>query len=458
MNAPELLSTPEAELKTVQQEIVKAVDEGKKQPEFKAAVGLSREWDARKAGREVAEDTLKKLDGKKPDFFLLFSTIHYEKYGGFKELLKGVWDVLPEGTPLVGGTVAGFMNNYGCYTRGATSMAVSYPNMDVAVGVGHNTKRNPKKAAKECAEMIKKELGDSKYKNKFLLSLISGPTTLEIPSMGRKKILTTSGLISRFVMPLFGISQKIFQKGVGMESEILKELSKELPEYYMLTGSMTDDMRIVRNYQFFNNDVITNSVIALAIQSDMECDVNTTHGMEKTNIKFEITKTSIDKRVIHEINGKPAVQELLRLLKWPKEYLNERTLYTGTIYYPLGRYSGNILQPSIIGFVLGDSFLTAVGSENPETYILRNSGKSLIKSTDDTLSLIKKNPEFGLIFSCASRVQTLGEKSYIVSGHLQNYFKDKSFLSLFTAGEGMCSPRTEPTYATMAFNAGIFWR
>ncbi|MBU4341188.1 MAG: hypothetical protein KJ928_01160, partial [Candidatus Altiarchaeota archaeon] len=79
---------------------------GSEKPEFKAAVGLSRQWDARKAGREVAYKTLEKL-GTKPDFFLLFSTIHYEKYGGFKEFLAGVWEILPKGTPLIGGTVAG---------------------------------------------------------------------------------------------------------------------------------------------------------------------------------------------------------------------------------------------------------------------------------------------------------------------------------------------------------------
>ncbi|RLF38472.1 MAG: hypothetical protein DRN00_04060, partial [Thermoplasmata archaeon] len=90
--------------------------------ELKAGVGLSRKWDAREAGREVAETALEKLDGEKPKFFLLFSTIHYEKYGGFQELLNGVWEVLPEGTPLIGGTVAGFMIPEGVYSRGVTGV------------------------------------------------------------------------------------------------------------------------------------------------------------------------------------------------------------------------------------------------------------------------------------------------------------------------------------------------
>ena len=100
---------------------------------------MSRKWDAREAGREVARNTIKKLDAP-PDFFLLFSTIHYKDHGGFEEFLNGVYDVLPKGTPLVGGTVVGFMNNFGTFTRGTSALAVSYSNMDVTVGIGKNPK------------------------------------------------------------------------------------------------------------------------------------------------------------------------------------------------------------------------------------------------------------------------------------------------------------------------------
>ncbi|PNX48255.1 MAG: hypothetical protein BV459_02695, partial [Thermoplasmata archaeon M11B2D] len=155
---------------------------------FEAAVGMSRKWDAREAGREVAETAIKKLS-RPPDFFLLFSTIHYEKHGGFQEFLNGVWDVLPKGTPLVGGTVAGFMNPEGCYTRGATAMAVSYPNMNVAVGFGKNTKRNPLTAARKCAKMLKEGLKESSYQNKFIMTIISGGLGPQILGMGRKKVI-----------------------------------------------------------------------------------------------------------------------------------------------------------------------------------------------------------------------------------------------------------------------------
>ena len=114
-----------------------------KNSEIQASVGMSRKWDAREAGREVARTTLEKLKTP-PNFFVLFCTIHYEKHGGFQELLNGVYDVLPPNTPLIGGTVTGFMNNYGCYARGTTGLGVSSRYMDVAIGYGKNTKREPK--------------------------------------------------------------------------------------------------------------------------------------------------------------------------------------------------------------------------------------------------------------------------------------------------------------------------
>ncbi|HIE33811.1 MAG TPA: hypothetical protein EYP86_01565, partial [Candidatus Altiarchaeales archaeon] len=201
------------ELKILSKEINSKMSDNPEHPEFKAAVGLSRQWDAKKAGREVANTTLEKL-GADPDFFLLFSTIHYEKYGGFQEFLDGVWDVLPDETPLIGGTVAGFINNYGCYTRGATALAVSYPNMDVAIGYGKNTKRNPEKAAKECANMVRRGLETTRYKNRFLFDIIGGSRVPQLPFLGRRKVVR-SRIIGNLMILGFRFSNDYLGMGMG---------------------------------------------------------------------------------------------------------------------------------------------------------------------------------------------------------------------------------------------------
>jgi len=41
---------------------------------LEASVGMSRKWDAREAGREVARSTIEKLKAP-PNFFILFSTM-----------------------------------------------------------------------------------------------------------------------------------------------------------------------------------------------------------------------------------------------------------------------------------------------------------------------------------------------------------------------------------------------
>ena len=219
------------------------------EPELEAAVGMSRKWDARDAGREVIGSTLSKLNTK-PNFLLLFSTIHYEKHGGFGEFLNGVWEVLPEDTPLVGGTVVGFMNNYGCYTRGATALAISYPNMDVAVGVGLNTKRNPEEAAVNCAEMIKENLKDSVYPNKFLIDITSSGIIPNIPGIGRKKVIRSK--FGDVLLKTLNTTCKRLQIGPGREDEIIDVLSKELSDYDIIGGSTLDDNRWERNFQQFS--------------------------------------------------------------------------------------------------------------------------------------------------------------------------------------------------------------
>jgi len=420
---------------------------------FKAAVGLSRKWGAREAGREVARDTLEKL-GKNPDFFLLFSTIHYEKHGGFQEFLNGVWDVLPKGTPLIGGTVAGFMNPQGCYTRGATALAVNYPNMDVAVGVGRNTKRDPQKAAKECAEMIKNTLDKSKYTNKFILTLISGSMILQVPGIGRRRVL--GDISSKIAKRSYNLSLQVLQKGSGREDEILKNLTKKLSDFNLLSGSLMDDYKLVSNYQFFNKKIFENSIVSLAIASDMCVDIDSSTGMSPTGITFNVTKISEDNHIIDEIDGKPAVPHLLKLLNWPLEYFDER-LYKKVWHYPLTFIDENSKQiPIVLGLILGKSIFLSYRVKNSRIEINTISGRNMLDAVDNILIHKDKNPLFGLISDCGARLGGLGYAVFEERRRLLQYFKDAPFISFYVAGEGIYIPSRGLSYGNETVNIAIF--
>jgi len=421
---------------------------------FEAAVGMSRKWDARDAGREVAETAIQKLN-RPPDFFLLFSTIHYEKHGGFQEFLNGVWDALPEGTPLIGGTVAGFINPEGCYTRGATAMAVSYPNMDVALGLGRNTKRSPRKAAINCTRTLKKKLKDSAYKNKIILDFISSGLVPKIPFIGRTMIIKSKSLgsASPRLLDSFG---KLIQTGACRQDEILKEIIKQLPDYSLMSGGTTDDISQIRNYQFLNTNFFSNSICALGLNLDLTVRVHTTHGLVETDRKFEITSLDHSKRVIKSIDGKPAIPKLFEILHLDENDLNEH-IFRKIFYLPFGfKRNDGTLIPVVAAIFLGDYFMIIFQVENKAATVLNLSGRGLLESVDEHLDRCNDQTELALFSACAMRLLALGNHSYAIHKKIKEKLKDTPFIVYFLGGEATYSQNHGLEYGNYLFSSTIF--
>lgn len=421
---------------------------------LEAAVGMSRKWDAREAGREVAETAIRQLH-EPPSFFLLFSTIHYEKNGGFQQFLNGVWDVLPKRTPLIGGTVAGFMNPQGCYTRGASALAVSYSNMDVAVGIGRNTKRNPRNAARTCADNIRKTLDNSGYPYKFIYELISGSSVPNIPFIGRRRVLTGktwSILAHPFSSGILGQ----FQMGPGREEEVISALVGHLPDYHLIGGSTMDDNSMLTNYQFYGNNVHTNSIVALGIRTDQCVNVNTTYGLNDSKISLKVTKLGRDKRTIMKINNKSALDEYLKAIGMDIEFIDER-LHRRTMFTPLGYWQNNILFPNVIGLCLGKNIVVGFQVQNKDLHLLLASGKSLNNAVDENLEKFRgKNNSLGLIVSCAARLETLGKDIYVTREKLLNFFNKTPFLLIYAGGEDTYIPDIGQRHINESFNVATF--
>lgn len=405
--------------------------------EVKVGVGMSRQWDAEAAGEEVALSTLKKL-GEKPSFFLLFATIHYEKYGGFKKFLEGVWKHLPEGTLLIGGTVAGFVNSSGSYTRGAVAMAVSYDKMDVATAIGFNTKRDPAGAAKSCAKIIKNRLDETKYTNKFLLSLISGPVFPAIPFIKPFRVLHTKALAKLFAY-ISQFSTVVLQKGSAREVEILDKLSHYFEDYYILSGTLTDDCNYLKNYQFFGKSAYSNAIVCIGIACDLQPKIRTSHGLTPIGNRFRITKSMVWKHIICSLDNVPALEQYIKATGWTKDMIDER-VHTKTIFYPLGTLQGEKIMPNVIALFVGDYLVLSHGVSGNEVQLLTTSGKRLIDAVDSAISEVNSN--FGFCISCAVRLEALGAKVNLSQQKLKDKFFD-NFLVIYTAGEGVYSPKTK---------------
>ncbi|MDG6218061.1 MAG: FIST N-terminal domain-containing protein [Candidatus Thermoplasmatota archaeon] len=423
----------------------------------KAVIGTTRRWNAKESGIDLAEGLMEKLN-ENPDFIVLFSTIHYMKNGGFEHLLEGIYEVFPENVKLVGGTVNGFLNNDGCFARGATALAVSSDEMDVAIGIGHNTKRNPKKAALQCASDLKKNLSHSGFQNGFLLHIISGAEVPNIPPIGTKKIIKP-GAAPNTLMKLFSLSQYRLQMGPSRDEEILEGMIGYMPDFSMLSGATLDDGHGIHNYQFYNRTVMKNAIVSLGLKTNKEIFVKSTTNLKRTDIEFDITKISKDKRIIHEINGRPALEELLRLLKWPQEILKEETWFHTTFYFPIGgqvsELSKNNDSAHVIGIVLGNSLLLTCKLIGSHASILTIDGKGLFDVIDKNMDYIDFTPSFGLISSCITRFETLGHKMYEVRDRIKTHVKDSPFVVFYVGGESTYSKNEGLSYSNISFNSMI---
>jgi hypothetical protein len=419
---------------------------------LEAAVGMTRKWDAREAGREVAENTIRKLS-RPPDFFLVFTTIHYEKNGGFQQFLNGIWDVLPPETPLVGGTVVGFINPEGCYTRGASALAVSSVQMDVVIGMGKGTKRNPKKAARTCATQICKGLEKSNNKNKFLLTLVAGPGFIKIPGYGYKKVID-SGITSKFVISAIKLSRLLLQRGSSREDEVFGEIAKKLPDFNIILGTTLDDIRGISNYQFYGKKVYSNAVVCLGFSTNLDMNLCTSHGMKETEKKFIITKLK-NHQIIQEINSEPALEEFYRIMNWPAGFINEKTMEHTILYYPISLKRENREVTVVMPFILKNSIMTPCLIDAGEARVLTISGKDLINSLNQCINFNEFEPGFGLFSNCMTILQTLGEKVNLIQEETTKKFGGKPYLMIWSAGEGTFKPNSMINYANMSFNSAV---
>jgi hypothetical protein len=431
---------------------------GMPEPKFEAAVGMSRKWDAREAGREVAETAIKNLS-RPPDFFLLFSTIHYEKHGGFQEFLDGVWDVLPKGTPLIGGTFSGFANNKGCFTRGATALAISSEKIQVKSGFGKNIKKSPKKASKHLIHMLKSANSPS-YRNKYIFEFIASGTVPKFIGLGTTRVLKIPKILNGAINPTFSFLTRVFQYGAGREEEVLISLAKSFPDHLIVGGSTSDDNKWERSYQFFDKQVLQHSVVALSIETDLDNIFASETGFNSTGIKMRPTKIGNFNCSIVKLNGKPAFDEFSTRIGWPRDMFDEH-LHRRTLYYPLGAKDENGEYLRLVALVIGSNLVFSNRIKPIDLEIYTASGEGFIKAIDTAInSLNDKQQEilFSFVVSCTTRLEALGQHIYAEQEKLEKFFGEKPFVVIYASGEDSVGSSGRWVRRNESFNIMSFFK
>lgn len=420
-------------------------------PEFKIAVEVSRKWD----GTEIAKELTKKIKDKnlQPKFILLFITIHYERE--FKKILNGIKNEFSS-APLVGGTVAGFMTSEGCYTRGVTILTLDYPNMEISVGIGHNTKKNPEESSIEFSKMINSNFKSSAFSNNILFIFPSACIVPSLTGSGTKKFYK-SKLTGSMVLKLLRTSLQVSQKGVGREEIILKKVSEQFPDFNIIGGSLIDDNKMEKNFQFYENEVFTNTIVGLAIKTDVDLSLDSQVAVEKTDKYFhaEIAK---ERYVIKKIDNKPATKTFFKYLNWPNTLRDER-VYRMTFFYPILFEEKGEIFPEVIGGFIGENIACGFDFKSDNLCIGRSSREILINSIKNQLDNITKlrNPKFSFIIYCSALLETIGKDFFKVQDLIKERFKDTPFLLIATGGEDYCIPNIALKHSNETINMLAFY-
>lgn len=394
------------------------------------SISISRKSD----GVSVAEDLLKKQTqvSHQPKALFLFTTIHYEKE--FSNILSSIKQMFKH-TPLIGGSVSGFMTEEGCFTRGAVLLSLSGDQLAVSAAMGKNTKKNPRKAVQQIIEGIEKQ---TPYENNVLVEFASTAVIPHLPGIGQKNVIlstTVGNQLQKFV-PLMNK----FNYGYDRADEILDFLAESYEDRLIIGGCTMDDNKMLVNYQFFNDQYKENSLVALNLSFPNDIGFENILGFKPLDKTFTITDLSKDKHVIKKIDGESARNRLFDELNIElTEPKRTHQLFKKSFYYPLGYKKNDIWHSSVIGIIYGDNLIFGSQIKNKELTLLSLSVGSIYQNIKNHLKdLEKKDLSFLFGFACETFLETLGGRIY----HIQKEFKqiNTPFLVVFLSGESFYHP------------------
>src|SRR5215207_7299576 len=244
---------------------------------IKAGVGMSRHHNPNVAGREAAEQALKKADVSKPDFVFMFGSIGYDQHS----LLRAVREATG-GAPLTGCSAEGTINGEDADESNFSVVVVSLKSNELewhnglATGLEHDPRGVGKRVAKD------------------LLPNLSAET------------------IGLFVFP-DGL--------IDFLDDFFAELEGNLPSKRFLPmwgGGAGNNFNLGEpTYQYCDDQVISGGVSYALLSGTAQASWAISHGMAPIGGERIVTRSKGN--IIYEIDGKPATEVL-------KEYLPEGVL------------------------------------------------------------------------------------------------------------------------------------
>ncbi|MFN6471614.1 MAG: FIST signal transduction protein [Nostoc sp. SerVER01] len=332
---------------------------------FKAVVGHSNDPDSLSAVEEVIQQCITSLAGDIPQAGILFAAIDFEH----SLILQQIHHAFG-GIELIGGTTDGEISSVLEFQQDSiTLMLFCSDEVEIYAGVGRKISADTITATKQAVEQAKAK-------------------TTAAPSLclTHPESLTTSGV------------------------SILNGLKLALGQNVPIFGGLAADQSKYQNtYQFFQTEVLSDSVPILLFCGKILFSHGVASGWHPIGQISKVTK--VDKNILYEIDGKPALDfyhHYLGLLPPSMEYPLAVFEQDTDKFYIRAPITYNPESGSITFFAdIPDQALIQISEAGYED-ILAASKASFMNALNNYPG---KEPSAVLFFSCVARRQILGTRA-----------------------------------------------
>jgi hypothetical protein len=332
-----------------------------------AVVGHSNDPDSMSAITEVLEQCHNALAGKVPQAGVLFAAIDFDH----ALMLEAITQAFP-GIELIGGTTDAEISSVLKFQQDSvTLMLFSSEEVEICAGLGRGLSKNSVTATKQAVEQAQ-----SKITNKFASQLC-----LTIP-------------------------ESLTVDGVSIVDGLKQALGKHIPIFGGLTA---DQWKFENTYQFFQSEVLSDSVPILLFSGNFLFSQGVASGWHPIGNKGKVTK--VTQNLLYEIDGKPALDFYYHYLgglppsgEYPLAVFDEQEQG----FYMRAPSSHNALEGSI-------TFLGEI-PENAFVQIAQASREDILGAAKTSITNALENypgtkPDAAIFFSCAARRQLLGTRT-----------------------------------------------
>ena len=363
---------------------------------IKTGEGRSNNLNATKAGEEACKQALSQTSDK-ADLIVVFSTVAFDQ----KKMLDGVRSVSKE-IPLVGCSTSGEITDQGSVLKHVAVMALSSDVIDFTIGINEGTDKDSQKTGEIVAKKIKEKAKQD---------------------------------VSLFMMFLDGLAEN----GAAAVRGVQEIFGKNFP---IIGGSAGDDFLFQKTYQYYNDQVFTNSMVGVGLSGKFSFGIGVKHGWEPIGLPMKVTKAKGGRLI--EIDNRPALSIYEDYFGKKAEELIKEPIAKMAYTYPLGmsvKASSEFLLRDVV--IANEKKEITCAAEIPEgseiRLMLGDQDKAIAAAKEAAkmaLSQINGDPKAVFVFNCIARRKLLGARAGEEIEAVQDILgKNIPLIGFYTYGE-----------------------